>query len=130
MVSSKLIRDLDTDPAYNEIQAGWAFAIHIGPGRPFAYVSTCAGLINCTSLGRKFKLTEKTSHAANGLGLRIKFEVCDDFAASIIDAETYQLTTTAMDSIGVEHGDAGVPMRPSEDFGVLGWDAKAAMLCL
>ncbi len=28
------------------------------------------------------------------------------------------------------HGDAGVPMRASEDFGVFGWGAKAAMLCL
>lgn len=35
-----------------------------------------------------------------------------------------------MDAIGVPHGDAGLPMRASEDFGVFGWDAKAAMLCL
>jgi metal-dependent amidase/aminoacylase/carboxypeptidase family protein len=35
-----------------------------------------------------------------------------------------------MDAIGVPHGDAGVPMRASEDFGVFGWEAKAAMLCL
>jgi amidohydrolase len=42
------------DPAYKDIQADWAFAIHIEPGRPFGYVSTCPGLINCASLGLKY----------------------------------------------------------------------------
>ena len=53
------------DPAYQDIQADWAFAIHIEPGRPFGYVSTCAGLINCASMGLKIKLTGKTAHAAD-----------------------------------------------------------------
>ena len=53
------------DPAYQEIQADWAFAIHIEPGLPFGYVSTCAGLINCASLGLKIKLNGKTAHAAD-----------------------------------------------------------------
>ena len=35
-----------------------------------------------------------------------------------------------MTAIGVKNGDLGLPMRASEDFGVFGWDAKAAMLCL
>ena len=53
------------DPAYQEIQADWAFAIHIEPGRPFGYVSTCEGLINCASLGLKIRLAGKTAHAAD-----------------------------------------------------------------
>lgn len=201
------------DPAYQAIKADWAFAIHIEPGRPFGYVSTCAGLINCASLGLKIILTGKTAHAAdpedgtspaqaiaelipaldalgqggaldddfrlvtithvqigepsfgvapgNGVlyatlrtagdagmqslegasrktveqtakehGLSVDFEVCDNFAASINDADAYAVAAKAMDAIGVEYGDAGVPMRASEDFGVFGWDAKAAMLCL
>ncbi|MGB7317477.1 MAG: amidohydrolase [Planktotalea sp.] len=201
------------DPAYQEIQPDWAFAIHIEPGRPLGYVSTCAGLINCASLGLKIKLNGKTAHAADpedgvsparavaelipeldalgqggsldddfrlvtvthvrigepsfgvapgeaeifatlrtagdegmeGLeskartlaittaekfGLRVGFEVCDDFAASINDPDAYAVAKKALDSIGVAYGDAGVPMRASEDFGVFGWDAKAAMLCL
>lgn len=201
------------DPAYKDIQADWAFAIHIEPGRPFGYVSTCAGLINCASLGLKISLTGKTAHAAdpedgvspakaiarlipaldalgNGgvlddnfrlvtithvnvgapsfgvapgdgviyatlrtagdtgmvnleaaararaakaaqeFGLGLEFEVCDNFAASINAPEAFEVATAAMDAIGVPHGDAGVPMRASEDFGVFGWDAKAAMLCL
>lgn len=202
-----------SDPAYQDIQADWAFAIHIEPGRPFGYVSTCVGLINCASLGLKIKLSGKTAHAADpedgvsparavaqlipaldalgtggalddafrlvtithvkigepsfgvapgdaeifatlrtagdagmaqleatarnlarsaaeAFGLGIAFEVCDDFAASINDAEAYAVATRAMDALDVSYGDAGVPMRASEDFGVFGWNAKAAMLCL
>ena len=202
-----------SDPAYQEIQADWAFAIHIEPGRPFGYISTCAGLINCASLGLKIKLQGKTAHAAdpedgispalaiaelipalNALGqggsldddfrlvtithvkigepsfgvapgdgeifatlrtagddgmdaletaarkiantaskkfgLSIGFEVSDNFAASINHPEAYAVAAKAMDAIGVVYGDAGVPMRASEDFGVFGWDSKAAMLCL
>jgi amidohydrolase len=201
------------DPAYQEIQADWAFAIHIEPGLPFGYVSTCAGLINCASLGLKIKLNGKTAHAADpedgispakaiaelipalealgrggsldadfrlvtithvnigehsfgiapgdgvilvtlrtagdeGMGhleamartlavttaekygLSVDLEVHDNFAASINDPEAYGVAITAMDALKVDFGDAGVPMRASEDFGVFGWDAKAAMLCL
>jgi amidohydrolase len=201
------------DPAYREIQADWAFAIHIEPGRPFGYVSTCAGLINCASLGLKIKLGGKTAHAADPedgispaqavaelipaldalgqggslddsfrlvtithvkigepsfgvapgeaemfatlrtagdegmerletmartlaiaaaekFGLSVDFEVCDNFAASINDPDAYAVATKAMDAMNVPYGDAGVPMRASEDFGVFGWVAKAAMLCL
>lgn len=201
------------DPAYQEIQADWAFAIHIEPGLPFGYVSTCAGLINCASLGLKIKLNGKTAHAADpedgispakaiaelipalealgrggsldddfrlvtithvnigehsfgiapgdgvilvtlrtagdeGMGhleamartlavttaekygLSVDLEVHDNFAASINDQEAYDVAITAMDALKVDFGDAGVPMRASEDFGVFGWDAKAAMLCL
>ncbi len=201
------------DPAYKDIQADWAFAIHIEPGRPFGYVSSCAGLVNCASLGLKIKLTGKTAHAAGPedgvspaqavahlipaldalghggaldddfrlvtithvrigeptfgiapgeaeiyatlrttgdagmesletearnlalsaseqFGLSVDFEVCDNFAASINDPDAYAVAAAAMDAIGITHGDAGVPMRASEDFGVFGWGAKAAMLCL
>lgn len=201
------------DPAYEEIRADWAFAIHVEPGRPFGYVSTCAGLINCASLGLKIKLRGKTAHAAdpedgvspaqavakmipalNALGqggsldddfrlvtithvnigepsfgvapgdgeifatlrtagdegmarletmareltisvaqefgLSVEFEVHDNFAASVNDPDAYGRAIKAMDAIGVAYSDAGVPMRASEDFGVFGWGAKAAMLCL
>ncbi len=201
------------DPAYKEIQPDWAFAIHVEPGRPFGHVSTCAGLINCASLGLKISLTGKTAHAADpedgvspvqaiarllpaldalgqggaldenfrlvtithvkigepsfgvapgdgaihatlrtagdagmeslesaaraladqaakDFGLRVDFEVRDNFAASVNDPEAFNVATAAMDAIGVPHDDAGVPMRASEDFGVFGWGAKAAMLCL
>lgn len=201
------------DPAYQEIAADWAFAIHLEPGRPFGYVSTVPGLINCASLGLTIKLTGKTAHAADpedgvsparaiaelipklealgtggaldeafrlvtlthvqigepsfgiapgdgvifttlrsthdaGLegietaaralaeaaaqtyGLGVDFEVTDHFAASINAPEAYEVAIKAMETLDVPYGDAGVPMRASEDFGVFGWGAKAAMLCL
>ena len=63
-------------------------------------------------------------------GLAVSFEVKDDFAASINDAEATAVAVAAMDTVGVTNGDDGLPMRASEDFGVFGWGAKAAMLCL
>lgn len=202
-----------SDPAFKEIKPDWAFAIHIEPGRPFGYVSTCPGLINCASLGLKIKLSGKTAHAAdpedgvspapaiaelvpalNALGrggkldedfrlatithirlgeatfgvapgdgevfvtlrtagdaeldrltndakylvnqisgasgVTAEFEILDHFAASVNSPAAYGVATAALDAIGIKHGNAGVPMRASEDFGVFGWDAKAAMLCL
>ena len=202
-----------SDPKYSEIQADWAFAIHIEPGRPFGYVATCPGLINCASLGLGIKLIGKTSHAAEpgdgisptraiaklipvleafGLGgeldnsfqlvtithiqigqpsfgvapgdgiiyttlravtdeqlvsieasarnlaltiaeeygLEVEFFQSDIFAASVNDQDAYQVAVKAMNAIGVIHGDIGVPMKASEDFGVFGWNSKTAMLCL
>ncbi|TCS62317.1 amidohydrolase [Primorskyibacter sedentarius] len=63
-------------------------------------------------------------------GLAVSFEVRDDFAASINDAEATVVAVAAMNAVGVANGDDGLPMRASEDFGVFGWGAKAAMLCL
>lgn len=206
-------RAVAADPAYGEIAPDWAFAIHIEPGRPFGYVSTRAGLINCASQGLEIKLTGKTAHAAdpedgvspgqtvarlipaldalgNGgkldddfrlvtvthvrvgeptfgvapgdaviyatlrtarddamagmaedarnlakaaaeqAGLSVAFDVFDDFTASINDQEATEVAIAAMKAIGVENGDFGLPMRASEDFGVFGWEAKAAMMCL
>ena len=206
-------RAVVADPAYQEIKPDWAFAIHNEPGRPFGYVSTRAGLINCASQGLEIKLTGKTAHAADpedgvspaiavaklipalgalgiggaldddfrlvtvtharigeptfgvapgeaiiyatlrtahddamaaidgdarnlalkiaqDAGLAASFDVFDDFAASINDAEATDVAVAAMNAIGVPNGEDGLPMRASEDFGVFGWDAKAAMLCL
>lgn len=206
-------RAVVADPAYREIKPDWAFAIHLEPGRPWGYVSTKPGLINCASQGLRIKLTGKTAHAAipengvspvqavaqivpalealgnsakldddfrlvtvthlqvgeptfgiapgdgviyatlrtahdkamagiagdarslaekiaNEAGLAIGFDVFDDFAASINNAEATNVAIAAMNALGIDNGDTGLPMRASEDFGVFGWDAKAAMLCM
>jgi len=67
---------------------------------------------------------------ASEAGLAVDFECCDDFAASINDADATEIAVSAMNAIGVKNSDLGLPMRASEDFGVFGWNAKAAMLCL
>jgi amidohydrolase len=206
-------RAVVADPAFQAIQPDWAFAIHNEPGRPFGFVSTRAGLINCASQGLAITLTGKTAHAADpqdgvspaltvaklipaladmgtggaltddfrlvtvthvnigaptfgiapgdgviyatlrtaqdaamadlktdactlaetlaaDAGLQVSFEVFDEFSASINDAQATAVAVTAMDALNVPNGDAGLPMRASEDFGVFGWGAKAAMLCL
>lgn len=206
-------RAVVADPQFNEIAPDWAFAIHNEPGKPFGYVATRAGLINCASQGMKITLTGKTAHAATpedgvsptqaiselipalsalgqggkldedfrlvtithvnvgeptfgiapgeatlfatlrsayddpmaGMvaeaqliarevsthqGLEVAFEVFDDFAASINHPEAAEVAIRAMDTLGVPNGSEGLPMRASEDFGVFGWGAKAAMLCL
>ncbi len=206
-------RAVVSDAAYNDIRPDYAFAIHVEPGRPFGYVSTRVGLINCASKGLEVKLKGKTAHAADpedgispalavaklipvlgGLGkggalddnfrmstvthacvgeysfgiapgeavititlraarddalqamedearamtrgvaaeygLAVSFDVCDAFAATVNDAEATEIAVTAMNALNVENGDAGLPMRASEDFGVFGWGAKAAMLCI
>jgi len=68
--------------------------------------------------------------AAQKHGLQISFEVCDHFAASINHPDAFAVACKSMDAIGVSHGTEGVPMHASEDFGVFGWGAKSAMLCL
>ena len=206
-------RAVVADPAFAEIAPDWAFAIHNEPGKPFGHVSTCAGLINCASLGLQIRLSGKTAHAAEpeegrspapavaelipalgALGnggaltddfklvtvthvnigeptfgiapadavinatlrtaqdqdldtlqdaarklatdaaeqydLKVQFEVFDHFNASINNADAAAVAVAAMDAIGVSNDDSGLPMRASEDFGVFGWEAKAAMLCL
>lgn len=206
-------RAVVSDPRFSEIAPDWAFAIHNEPGKPFGYVSTRAGLINCASQGLQIKLIGKTAHAAEpeagrspaqavselipaltalgqggelsddfslvtithvnigeatfgiapgeavifatlrsaldsamtGLvtqakslatnvatshGLEVSFEVFDEFAASINDPDATEIAVKAMTTIGVANGSEGLPMRASEDFGVFGWNAKAAMLCL
>ncbi|GLQ34551.1 amidohydrolase [Amylibacter marinus] len=206
-------RAVVSDPAFDRIRPDWAFAIHNEPGRPWGYVSTRAGLINCASLGLGIKLIGKTAHAADpqdgvspalaiaelipalsslGIGgdlgddfrlvtithcqigapsfgiapgdgvlfatlrtphddamdkiteqaralaaksaakhgLAVEFEIHDHFAASINDATATQIACTALDKLDIPNGDLGLPMRASEDFGVFGWGARAAMLCL
>ncbi|SIS89204.1 amidohydrolase [Roseivivax lentus] len=206
-------RAVVSDPAFQGIQPDWAFAIHVEPGRPFGYVATRPGLINCASMGLRIGLSGKTAHAADpgdglsparavaelipalealgqdgpldddfrlvtitharigeptfgvspgeaeiyatlrtasdaqmqGLeasarqlaisvaqdaGLGVAFDVRDNFAASVNDPDAYDVAKTAMEALGVPFGDVGVPMRASEDFGVFGRNAKAAMLCL
>ena len=73
---------------------------------------------------------EITKDLCAPLGLDFSFDTCDEFAASINDPDAAAIATTAMDALNIPYGDAGVPMRASEDFGVFGWQAKAAMLCL
>ena len=63
-------------------------------------------------------------------GLTAAYETHDDFAASVHDAEATAVAVSALAALDIPHGGDGLPMRASEDFGVFGWAAKSAMLCL
>ena len=70
------------------------------------------------------------SDIAKQHNMTVSYEVFDDFAASLNDVEAVDIACQAMDSVGVAHGQDGVPMRASEDFGAFGWGAKAASYAL
>ncbi|MEM8749188.1 MAG: amidohydrolase [Pseudomonadota bacterium] len=101
----------------------------ISPGEAVIFVTlrTTDDLKMAAMVGDAKKLA--TTHAKDA-GLSVGFETCDDFAASINDADATGVAVAAMNAIGIDNGDDGLPMRASEDFGVFGWNAKAAMLCL
>ncbi len=103
------------------------FGIAPGDAEIFATLRTAgdAGLERLETTAR-----ELASKVAGEFGLSIEFEIHDHFAASVNDPDAYEVATKAMDALGVPHGQENVPMRASEDFGVFGWGAKAAMLCL
>ena len=63
-------------------------------------------------------------------GLTAAYGTHDDFAASVNDAEATAVAVSALAALDIPHGGDGLPMRASEDFGVFGWAAKSAMLCL
>lgn len=63
-------------------------------------------------------------------GLTVRFTDCDVFAASINDPDAVAVVQAACTALGIPHGADQVPMRASEDFGVFGHQAKAAMICL
>ena len=67
---------------------------------------------------------------ADEKGLVLECEVHDDFAASINHPKATAIAQDAMKALNIPFGEDGVPMRASEDFGVFGWDAPSAMLCL
>jgi len=69
-------------------------------------------------------------NAAAKFGLSVEFEVCDTFAASINHPDATAIARHALETLKIPHGEHAIPMRASEDFGVFGWGAKAAMLCL
>lgn len=103
------------------------FGIAPGEGVIYATLRTAYDDAMAGMAAQAVKLVED---AASKAGLTAHFEVCDDFAASINDPDATHVAITAMEALNVPHGPDGLPMRASEDFGVFGWGAKAAMLCL
>lgn len=78
-------------------------------------------------LGQARALAEHEAGAA-GLGLEIAIE--DAFAACTNHHEATSHMAAALGACSMPHEPGGLPMRASEDFGLFGHDAKAAMVFL
>ena len=111
---------------------------HVNIGEPCFGIAPADGLIHATLRATDDSaLADMAAQAralaqgaADQFGLKVDFTVCDDFAASINHPAAVDVATAALDGLGMDHGPEGLPMRASEDFGVFGWGAKAAMLCV
>lgn len=75
-------------------------------------------------------LTARLAQLCQEDHLDFEVEYLDDFAASINNAEAVAVARRVMDRLDFPHGEDHLPMRASEDFGIFGHKAKAAMLCL
>lgn len=115
-----------------------ATVTHVSVGEPTFGIAPGEGRLFVTLRASKDEALENMDAAARAMaeeaahvhGLAVSFEVRDHFSASINDAEAAKIAVKAMDALGIAHSEKGLPMRASEDFGVFGWNAKAAMLCL
>ncbi len=111
---------------------------HVHIGEPTFGIAPADGVIYATlraaddtnMAGMVQAARDLATTAARDHGLQVRFEDHDVFAASVNDAQATAIARAAMDAIDVSHGQDDLPMRASEDFGVFGWGAKAAMLCL
>jgi amidohydrolase len=122
-------RAVVSDSRYKQIKPDLAFAIHIEPGRPFGYVSTRPGLINCASLGLKVTLNGKTAHAADpsdgispSLAVAEFIQKISEFNHGNELNNNFRLTTITHvqigeQSFGISPGDASifVTLRTSND---------------
>ena len=111
---------------------------HIQIGEPSFGIAPGDGIIYITIRAARDEQVIKIEDSVRKLalliakeyGLDVEFILSDIFAASINDQDAYQIAVNAMNAIGVLNGNLGLPMKASEDFGVFGKSAKAAMLCL
>ena len=122
-------RAVVSDSRYKQIKPDLAFAIHIEPGRPFGYVSTRPGLINCASLGLKVTLNGKTAHAADPSGGISPSLAVAEFIQKISEfnngdelSNNFRLTTVTHVQIGEQsfgispgHASIFVTLRTSND---------------
>ena len=63
-------------------------------------------------------------------GLTVDFAHHDRFAACTNDADATQIIIRSVEALGINHGDHGLPMRASEDFGLFGRQTQSAMFLL
>ena len=104
-----------------------AFGVTPGEGELWLTLRT---LLDADMAALRDEVMALATALADEHGLTVAFSHHDRFAACINDTEAAQAIIRALDALGVGHDDAGLPMRGSEDFGLFGHHAKAAMFLL
>lgn len=115
-----------------------ATVTHVQIGEPTFGVAPSDAVINVTLRSTSDAIQAKMVEAArdivvkvaNKYMLQVTCTDCDVFAATVNNADAVDIAVSALNALGIPNSEDGLPMRASEDFGVFGWAAKAAMLCL
>jgi len=104
-----------------------AFGITPGEGELWLTLRT---LLDAEMAALRAEVMALATGLARRHGLTVGFTHHDRFAACTNHPEAAQAIARALDAIGLDHDGAGLPMRASEDFGLFGRHARAAMLLL
>jgi metal-dependent amidase/aminoacylase/carboxypeptidase family protein len=75
-------------------------------------------------------LIDRAKALAKAHGLGVTFSQHDRFAACSNDPEATAVVLSALEALRLPHGDRGLPMRASEDFGLFGSVSRSAMFLL
>ena len=104
-----------------------AFGVTPGEGELWLTLRT---LLDADMAALREEVTALATALADQHGLTVAFSHHDRFAACTNDPEATAAIVRALEALGVPHNGEGLPMRGSEDFGLFGGQAKAAMFLL
>ena len=104
-----------------------AFGITPGEGELWLTLRT---LVDADMAALRSEVMALAEGLARGHGLTVAFTHHDRFAACTNHPEAARAVTRAVESLGLRHSDAGLPMRASEDFGQFGQKARSALFLL
>jgi amidohydrolase len=106
-----------------------AASFGVAPGEALLHVTLRAAQDDAlAALETQVRNIAQQAAMQDGLGLQI--EIVEPFAATINAPEAVKIAQNALSTLGIPFGEAGVPMRASEDFGLFGHSAPTALLCL
>lgn len=104
-----------------------AFGITPGEGELWLTLRTLA---DADMAALREEVTTLARDLAERHGLGLEFSHHDRFAACVNHADSARAILRALEALGMKHSETGLPMRASEDFGLFGGQAKAAMFLL
>lgn len=117
---------------------GMVTVTHVAMGEPVFGIAPGHAEVRATLRTRRDERMAHLCAAAEALvaeiagrhGLSARHDYHEIFVASVNAGQAVEHLRQALDEEGVAHGEEGLPMRASEDFGVFGRGAASAMLFL